>query len=127
MRYASLLAAAFDDCAVRIVSETRQVSTYFVVEARAIESEAPLCEPRRMLVTFSERAESGSFAVALSSCFAKYARERCMDAFNAYFGDLQPGLRPTAGYLNDARRWLSDARDAIARSGIARSDLVRDR
>jgi ribonuclease HII len=127
MRYASLLAGAFEDSAVHIVSETRPASTYFVAGAREIESVAPSGESRRMLVTFSERAESGSFAVALSSCFAKYARERCMDAFNAYFGALQPGLRPTAGYLNDARRWLSEAGHAISRSGIARRELVRDR
>jgi ribonuclease HII len=130
MRYAHLLAGAFDGCAVRIVSETRHVSTYFVVEARALDAldaGAPIGETRRMLVTFAEHADGDSFAVALASCFAKYARERCMDAFNAYFGGLQPGLKPTAGYLNDARRWLSDARHAIVRSGIARRDLVRDR
>jgi ribonuclease HII len=135
MRYAHLLAGAFDGCAVRTVSETRHASTYFVVEARALDAAldaaldngTPAREPRRMLVTFAERADGDSFAVALASCFAKYARERCMDAFNAYFGALQPGLMPTAGYLNDARRWLTDARHAIVRSGIARRDLVRDR
>ena len=50
-----------------------------------------------------------------------------MGAFNAFFGALQPDLRPTAGYLNDAWRWLDDAQPAIERSGIARTALVRER
>ena len=31
----------------------------------------------------------GAFAVALGSCMAKYVRETAMDAFNAYFEELQ--------------------------------------
>jgi len=38
-----------------------------------------------------------------------------MDAFNAYFAELQPGLRPTAGYTTDGRRWLAEARSALSR------------
>jgi hypothetical protein len=83
--------------------------------------------PRRMRVVFAERAESLSFCVALSSCLAKYARETCMNAFNEYFGSLQPGLRPTAGYTTDGWRWLAEAEPAIARSGVALEHLVRRR
>lgn len=83
--------------------------------------------PRRMRIRFAERAESRAFAVALASCLAKYARETCMNAFNAYFDALQPGLRPTAGYTTDGWRWLSEAGPAIERSGLARAELVRER
>jgi hypothetical protein len=82
---------------------------------------------RHMRITFAERAETISFSAALASCLAKYARETCMDAFNAYFESLQPGLKPTAGYRNDAWRWLEEAVTAIERSGLERSDLVRER
>jgi hypothetical protein len=50
-----------------------------------------------------------------------------MNAFNAYFGALQPGLRPTAGYVTDGRRWLAEARTALARAGVEEKNLVRER
>ena len=80
-----------------------------------------------MQLEFRERAEQASFAVALASCLAKYVRESCMQAFNAYFAELDPALRPTAGYVSDGRRWLQDARSAIERSGIPSEALVRTR
>lgn len=82
---------------------------------------------RRMRIAFSERAEERSFAVALASCLAKYARELCMQAFNEYFGALQPGLRPTAGYTADGRRWLDDARPALSLAGLPSALVVRRR
>ena len=80
-----------------------------------------------MRVAFTERAEDRWFAVALASCLAKYARELCMDSFNDYFCELQPDLRPTAGYTTDGRRWLRDARAALRGAGIERGELVRSR
>ena len=71
--------------------------------------------------------EELSFATALASCLAKYARELVMEGFNAYFEELQPGLKPTAGYRNDGWRWLSDAEHAVGRSGLDRDTLVRKR
>ena len=68
-----------------------------------------------------------SFSVALASCAAKYAREACMAAFNAYSRVLDPDLVPTAGYVTDARRWLAQAGAAIERSGLPREVLVRSR
>jgi len=50
-----------------------------------------------------------------------------MRAFNDYFGSLQPGLKPTAGYFSDGWRWLEEAAPAIALSGLHRSRLVRER
>jgi hypothetical protein len=80
-----------------------------------------------MRVCFCEQADQLCFPVALASCQAKLARELCMEAFNAYFGRLQPGLRPTAGYFNDGRRWLEEAVQALAASGVAPRALVRER
>lgn len=116
MRYAALLRESFPEADVAIVRELPALSEYVL---RANE--------RSLRVRFCEKAESLSFSVALASCAAKYAREACMEGFNAYFGGLQQGLTPTAGYVTDARRWLADAGPAIERSGLAREALVRSR
>ncbi len=122
MRYAALLSETFPEARVATLCEQRARSEYAVVERSGGAG-----APRRMRVAFAERAESASFAVALASCLAKYARETCMRAFNTYFGSLQPGLRPTAGYVSDGRRWLAEAGPAIERSGLQMQDLVRER
>lgn len=80
-----------------------------------------------MRVTFAEKADALSFAVALASCCAKYARELCMAGFNAHFAHLQPDLQPTAGYVTDARRWLVEAAPALGRAGLSTEALVRTR
>jgi ribonuclease HII len=80
-----------------------------------------------MRIVFSEKAERFSFAVALASCLAKYARESAMAAFNAYFRAHAPALAPTAGYATDARRWLADAEEVLGRLGLERAQFVRAR
>jgi ribonuclease HII len=122
MRYARLLRDTFPECSVDVVSELPARSEYELFGHAMDGGIAP-----SMRIAFAERAESASFAVALSSCLAKYVRETCMHAFNAYFASLQPGLKPTAGYTTDGRRWIDDAQTAIARSGIKREALVRGR
>lgn len=117
MRYAPLLRATFAPADVEIVRETPERSEYFVSAARA----------RALRITFAERSESFSFAVALASCAAKYARETSMSAFNAYFAALEPTLIPTAGYVSDARRWLRDAGPLLARAGLSWEAVVRSR
>jgi ribonuclease HII len=117
-RYGSQLAIAFPDASVRLVGETRVAASY-ALEARDGSGS--------MSLEFRVQGERHSFPVALASCLAKYARELEMRAFNAYFAELQPELRPTAGYRNDGQRWLRDARVALERSGLARDVLVRER
>jgi len=117
MRYAALLRATFPEAEVAVGSEIAACSVYTLRGAGG----------RRMRVTFAEKADTRSFAVALASCCAKYARELCMDAFNAHFARLQPDLEPTAGYVTDARRWLADAGPALERAGFGAEALVRTR
>ncbi len=80
-----------------------------------------------MRLEFQAKGEEHSFAVALASCIAKYAREIAMSGFNRYFEAHQPNLKPTAGYTTDGRRWLAEAESALASTGVARGVLVRDR
>ena len=123
--YGALLARALPEASVELVRESPARAEYRVVERCSGQLEP--AARRRMRVAFAEKAENRSFAVALASCVAKYARETAMDQFNAYFGALQPGLRPTAGYRNDGWRWLDEARPALARARIERRALVRER
>jgi ribonuclease HII len=70
-------------------------------------------------VSFVVGGESASALTALASCIAKYARELHMLLLNRYFA----GLKPTAGYPQDAKRWLAELpADALARW---RGELVR--
>jgi hypothetical protein len=116
MRYGSLLRETFPQATVTIHDEESSRSEYRLREGA-----------RWMRIVFAERAESASLPVALASCLAKHARETCMRGFNAYFLSLQPGLRATAGYLNDGRRWLREARSALAAANLPDSELVRAR
>ncbi|MCA9134862.1 MAG: hypothetical protein KDA45_16955, partial [Planctomycetales bacterium] len=42
---------------------------------------------------------------ALASMLAKYLRERLMESWNAFWQLHLPGIKPTAGYPLDARRF----------------------
>jgi ribonuclease HII len=119
MRYGALLEETLDESTVEVVCELESYSEYVVTDGDE--------RGRRMRIAFSEKGDRFSFPVALASCFAKYAREVSMEAFNGYFGSLQPGLKPTAGYYSDGMRWLEEAEEAIGRSGLARDQLVRER
>jgi ribonuclease HII len=116
--YRSLLVELFPTAEVRALREREQLSAYTVTERDGA---------RRMRILFAERGEQHSFAIALGSCLAKYAREICMDAFNASFAAHDPTLRPTAGYTTDGRRWLSDAASAMQAAGVTPEALMRTR
>ena len=70
------------------------------------------------VVLFRPRADRLSFATALASMVAKYVRERAMLELNEWFSARIPGLRPTAGYPVDARRWLAETEGFIDAEGL---------
>ncbi len=119
-RYGRLLQRGFPGAQVRVGHESPDHSEYHIEE----QTESGR---RRMWLTFAEKAEDRSFTVALGSCFAKYARELCMGAFNAYFSAAQPGLAPTAGYTTDGRRWLEEAAPLLETLALPREVLARRR
>ena len=122
MHYAAALEEAFPRARVVLVSETAPLSAYRVEEPATGRSSA-----RSMHIAFREKAEHASFAVALASCAAKFSRELSMDAFNAWFSKRDPKLLPTAGYVEDGRRWLADAAAVVERERIPAEHLVRNR
>lgn len=64
---------------------------------------------------------------ALASMTAKYHRELAMRAFNAFWAVHVPGLRPTAGYPGDARRFKGEIADVQRELGIDDRALWRSR
>jgi hypothetical protein len=117
-RYGALLARAFPEARVELLGETAGRSQYRLAASDG---------SGEVRLEFRVKADRRCFEVALASCFAKYARELEVHAFNTYFGRYQPDLAPTAGYRGDGRRWLADAEGALARSGLPRESLVRAR
>lgn len=63
-------------------------------------------------VLFLEDSEDAHLPVALASMTAKLVRELAMKRFNRYWAGraMAAGfeLKPTAGYVSDARRWLAE-------------------
>lgn len=74
-------------------------------------------------VLLTPGADGAYFPVALASMAAKLVRELAMMRFNRYWGERIPELKPTAGYVQDARRWLGDAHADI--SAAEREAMVR--
>jgi hypothetical protein len=56
---------------------------------------------------------------------AKYLRELRMARLNAFFAERLPGLAPTAGYVQDGRRFLAEIEPLLASAGVQRDALVR--
>jgi hypothetical protein len=114
-RYASLLQAAFDDQWVEIRRESRAESCYRIrTEGRTID------------IYFRVGGEA-ALPTAWASLCSKYLRELAMEAFNHYWQARVPGLRPTAGYPLDAKRFMDDIADSLAQAEIPRDRIWRER
>lgn len=74
-------------------------------------------------VEFRAKGDRDSFATALASMAAKYVRERAMAELNAWFCSRHAEVKPTAGYPQDAARWLAEMRGRV--SGDELSRVVR--
>lgn len=61
------------------------------------------------IVIFTPEADATHLPTALASMIAKLVRELAMLRFNRHWSGLLPELKPTAGYRQDAKRWLLDA------------------
>jgi hypothetical protein len=81
---------------------------------------------RRVEIRFRTKAEV-CLPVALASMASKYLRELAMMGLNAFWGARVPGLRPTAGYPQDARRFKAEIAAVQADLGIRDAELWRTR
>jgi hypothetical protein len=104
--YGPLLATYFPEHFIEIRGEGRHRSTYrFGPEERRIE------------VCFRTKAET-TLPAALASMASKYLRELAMQALNEFWSDRVPGIRPTAGYPVDAKRFRRDIGETVEKLNI---------
>lgn len=96
-RYHRMLSKVFADLETH--EETPRASRYGVADDLGI--------------VLTPKADDAYFPVALASMAAKLVRELAMMRFNRYWATRQPELKPTAGYVQDARRWLGDMQEVI--------------
>jgi len=61
---------------------------------------------RNVRISFVKNGERASPTVALASMLSKYVRELFMTLINRYWCTRVEGLRPTAGYVQDGRRFI---------------------
>ena len=80
---------------------------------------------RPVTVTFRPRADAESVAVALASMLCKYLREVCMRQFNRFWATHVPGIRPTAGYPGDAKRYYDEIQPAMTKLGLTPDQVWR--
>lgn len=95
---------------VRVRAETRSRSAYEIPGAS---------------IDFLQDAEDRHELVALASMLGKYLRERAMGLFNAWWAARVEGLKPTAGYGTDGRRFWRDIAPAARRLGVDAEAVVR--
>lgn len=78
-------------------------------------------------VSFAKSSEEKNLCVALASMLSKYLRELHMLVFNRYWNSYEEKLKPTAGYVLDARRFLADTEDLRNRLETDPGLLIRSR
>ncbi|HHT9138463.1 MAG TPA: hypothetical protein ACFYEK_14625 [Candidatus Wunengus sp. YC60] len=112
--YSELLKGCLPEADVKILKEGAEVSAYEVVNNQ-----------RKMNISFVEKGEDTCMAVALASIFSKYIRELFMHLENQYWLHFVPDLKPTAGYYQDALRFLSQVADVRKKEAIQDNILIR--
>ncbi len=112
--YHKLLAESFEGCKINVISEGNSISTYKISNER-----------KKMNVSFVEKADSKHLPTALASMFSKYVRELFIKLFNALWQEKVQGIKPTAGYPEDAKRFLSQISDTKNKLGIKDDILIR--
>jgi hypothetical protein len=114
--YLPSLALMFEGASLRQTEQTEACSAYDVSDG-----------DRTMNIRFQTKGDSIHMPIALASMTAKFLRERCMAQFNAFWREQDASLKPTAGYVQDGRRFLAEIEPIIDRLQIPRDQLIRSR
>jgi hypothetical protein len=114
--YAPWISTAIPDGWVMPIRESALISEYQVLGLG-----------REVRLVFCPRADSEALTVALASMLAKYLREVFMRQFNRFWLGHVTGLKPTAGYPGDARRFYNAIKPAMDQLGIAHEAVWRKR
>lgn len=112
--YREWLQDCFPEAQIRILGETDRVSRYHLTD-----------HDGGFVIGFETGGEDRHLPVALSSMTAKYLRELAMIRLNRFFSQTTPDLRPTAGYVQDGRRFLAEIETVISDGAVDTAELVR--
>ncbi|MGY8770538.1 MAG: hypothetical protein ACKVH8_19160 [Pirellulales bacterium] len=114
-RYAAMLQKYFPDQLIEVLEESRLSSRYrWGVQEKRVDIEF--------------RAKGDNFLpAALASIAAKYLRELSMMAFNQFWCSHDSQLKPTAGYPQDARRFVEKVRPLLKKLDIPLNTFWRNK
>ncbi len=115
-RYGPVLAKRFLGSRLTVKHQDRRAGHYRVRHADG-----------EFEVRFLMHGEKHSMPVALASMYSKYVRELYMRLFNEFWNTHVPGVKPTAGYAEDSKRFLAQVAPARERLGIPDDVLIRKR
>lgn len=83
--------------------------------------------PRRVELGFVMKGDHIDPRISWASILAKYLRELILRAFNRHFAARVSELRPTAGYPQDARRFIAEVEAADGAADLERSAWIRSK
>ena len=112
-KYAGLIKAHLTDQPICTGEETKHCSDYSFSE-----------QHRDVVVRFQAGGES-FMPTALASMVSKYVREVFMKAWNQFWIQQIPDLKPTKGYPLDAKRFKAEINELQIKLGIANDDVWR--
>ena len=95
--YREHLQKMFPGLKMKILKERDDVSSYQLGD-----------EGRGFKIHFLAKGDSKQMPIALASMASKYLRELMMESLNVFFADVCPGIKPTAGYYQDGKRFLGE-------------------
>jgi len=116
VRYRAPLQRLFEGCRLRVLEQTQARSAYEISGDR-----------RGMELCFQADAEDKQMPVALASMASKYIRELFLQLLNCYWARIVQGIKPTAGYYVDGRRFFGLIEPELRRMGIAEELILRSR
>ncbi|MBC8523153.1 hypothetical protein H8D29_04435 [PVC group bacterium] len=115
IRYRQDLQQAWPEANIQILAENNKMSRYRLND-----------EGRKVTITFASKSDEKHMPVALASMVAKFTRELHMMRFNRYFASLVPDIKPTAGYVQDGRRFLKEIEPILQKNNLHRESLIRN-
>ena len=121
-RYSRQLFAAITPRGIHIDEQGEETSSYRLSREKNGSKSLP-----EFRVTFAKGSEEKNLCVALASMLAKYLRELHMLVFNRYWRGHEEKIKPTAGYVLDARRFLKDTEALRSRLNTDPELLIRSR
>ncbi len=82
---------------------------------------------REIELAFTTKGDRVDLPTGLASMAAKLTRELFMGRLNAWFAARLPGVKATAGYVEDGRRFLAEVAPVLRTERVDLRRLVRDR